>query len=116
MSGHRIQQGRGFTEFAFRFGRLPSWRHSARGEDPPDHRVRRSARPNESSETSSLLVDNTRTHIVKPGEFLSTIVRREYQMSYESLWPLIRALDPSLKDPNRVLARQQTKLPVLPAG
>ncbi|HEX7423493.1 MAG TPA: LysM domain-containing protein [Terriglobales bacterium] len=58
----------------------------------------------------------TRTHVVKPGEFLSTIVRREYQMSYESLWPLIRALNPSLKDPNRILAGQQIKLPVLPAG
>jgi hypothetical protein len=58
---------------------------------------------------------NTRTYVVKPGEFLSTIVRREYQMSYESLWPLIRALNPSLKDPNRIFAGQQIKLPVLPA-
>jgi len=48
---------------------------------------------------------------VVPGDTLSKIVRQRYEMPFHVLWPVIRALNPGLSDPNWILAGQSILLP-----
>jgi nucleoid-associated protein YgaU len=52
-------------------------------------------------------------YIVQPGDTLSRIVRRHFEMAFDRLWPLIRALNPRLSDPNLIFAGQKILLPSL---
>jgi hypothetical protein len=53
------------------------------------------------------------SYLVEPGDSLGRIVRRRYSMSFDRLWPLIRVLNPSITDPNRIRAGRNLFLPVL---
>ncbi len=52
-------------------------------------------------------------YTVEPGDILSRIVRKHYEMSFSLLWPLIRILNPDIADPNRIFAGQRIRLPDL---
>jgi len=52
-------------------------------------------------------------YVVKPGDMLSRIVRREYGMSFDRLWPVIHGLNPEIRDPNLIRAGQVIRLPHL---
>lgn len=52
-------------------------------------------------------------YVVQPGDILSRIIRERYEMPYERLWPLIRALNSNLRNPDRIFVGQRLLLPVL---
>jgi hypothetical protein len=52
-------------------------------------------------------------YVVKPGEMLSRIVRRNYGVSFDRLWPIIRVLNPTIIDPNFIRAGDTLSLPKL---
>jgi hypothetical protein len=52
---------------------------------------------------------------VEPGDMLSRIVRRNYRLSFDRLWPIIKVLNPTITDPNRIVAGRELKLPILDA-
>jgi len=54
-------------------------------------------------------------YVVKPGDILSRIVRERYETSYDKMWPLIRALNPELHDPNLIVAGRHLLLPKMNA-
>jgi LysM domain-containing protein len=64
----------------------------------------------ESSETA------TTEYVVQPGDTLSRVVRERFEIAFHSLWPIIRALNPHLKDPNLILSGQRLLLPSLDEG
>jgi hypothetical protein len=61
----------------------------------------------------SLKPPKTNDYIVQPGDILSRVVRQRYEMAFYQLWPLIRVLNPQIKDPNRIFPEQRIHLPVL---
>lgn len=52
-------------------------------------------------------------YVVQPGDILSRIIRERYEMPYERLWPLIRALNSKLRNPDLIFVGQRLLLPVL---
>lgn len=56
---------------------------------------------------------NHRIHLVKAGETLSEIVRRTYGMSFDTMWPLVAALNPKIHNPDRIFPNQELLLPAL---
>ncbi len=52
-------------------------------------------------------------YVVEPGDMLSRIVRRHFETSFDRLWPLIRALNPDISNPNRIMVGQKINLPLL---
>jgi hypothetical protein len=55
----------------------------------------------------------TRTHIVAPGETLARLVREYYEQPFETLWPMIQAINPEIRDPNFIRAGQAIEFPVM---
>lgn len=55
----------------------------------------------------------TRLYTIVSGDMLTRIVRQYYEQSFESLWPLIRAVNPEIVDPNLIRIGQRMRLPVL---
>lgn len=52
-------------------------------------------------------------HVVKPGDTLGRIVRSTYGMSFDTMWPLIRSLNPSVANPDVIYPNQKLILPKL---
>lgn len=50
---------------------------------------------------------------VKPGDTLSHITRHHYHVSYTTVWPLVRAINPEITNPNFLRAGRILKLPAL---
>jgi hypothetical protein len=48
---------------------------------------------------------------IQPGDILTRLVRERYGVPFERLWPVIRALNPQIEDPNRIIAGRQIQLP-----
>jgi hypothetical protein len=53
-------------------------------------------------------------YTVQPGDTLSGIVRRRYELPFQNLWPLVEVLNPEIRDPNVIRAGQVVRLPKLP--
>lgn len=58
----------------------------------------------------------SRTYTVVPGDILSRLVRQFYAQSFDSLWPLIRVLNPQIDDPNLIRVGQKIHFPELGEG
>jgi hypothetical protein len=52
-------------------------------------------------------------HIVAPGDTLSRLAREYYQQPFESVWPLIKALNPDSSDPNFIRIGQRIAMPII---
>jgi nucleoid-associated protein YgaU len=50
---------------------------------------------------------------VRPGDILSRIVRDKYKTSFERLWPMLRAANPEITDPDRIRSGQTIRLPTV---
>jgi nucleoid-associated protein YgaU len=55
----------------------------------------------------------TREYRVGPGDMLSLLVRQFYGVSFPTLWPLIRIVNPDISDPNRIRVGQTIAFPVI---
>lgn len=58
-----------------------------------------------------IVSDEMETYLVQPGDILGRIVRDKYSVPFEHLWPLIAALNPRIKDPNKIVAGTEIVLP-----
>jgi hypothetical protein len=50
---------------------------------------------------------------VEPGDMLSRIVRRRYGVSFDRLWPIVKVLNPTINNPDRIIAGREINLPEL---
>ncbi len=54
-------------------------------------------------------------YIVKPGDTLSFIIRNNYELTFNLLWPLISVVNPEITDPNYIKVGQRISLPEISA-
>lgn len=62
-------------------------------------------------ELSGLMPLHGEEYHVGPGDTLSRIARERYEMPFHVVWPIIKALNPAIVNPNLILAGQTIVLP-----
>jgi len=50
---------------------------------------------------------------VEHGDMLSRIIRRRYGVSFDRLWPIVKVLNPTIDNPDHIIAGREIKLPEL---
>jgi hypothetical protein len=90
---------------------------AATGAIVAEHRARESAWGTEAVEyLNAVLVAAPKavsSYRIQTGDILTRLVRERYGVPFERLWPVIRALNPQIEDPNRIIAGSQIQLPEL---
>lgn len=61
----------------------------------------------------TLVPPRTREYVVAPGDILTRLVREFYEQPFETLWPILKLLNPHIKDPNVIRIGDRIKFPLL---
>lgn len=55
----------------------------------------------------------TRQYVVAPGDILTRLVREFYEQPFETLWPIIKLLNPQIRDPNIIRIGERIAFPLV---